>query len=87
MLKSTLDLLAKVDDSCALFEVDHKDLSKLQTLLAEEMRPAFVEAESVELESQQPAKSTKAPIQTKARKMVRQKPIITAMVKCFLSQI
>jgi hypothetical protein len=75
VLKSILDLLAKVEDSCALFEVDHKDLSRLESVVAEELRPAFVEAENIELQSRQPAKSTKAPIQTKACKMVKRKPL------------
>lgn len=84
MLKSILDVLEKVEDLCALFEVDHKDLSRLQNEVAEEMRPAFVEAENIELEARQPAKSTnKAPIQTKSRKLFKQKP--TKIVKVLKS--
>jgi hypothetical protein len=75
VLKSILDLLAKVEDSCALYEVDHKDLTRLENVVAEELRPAFVEAENIELQSRQPAKPTKALIQTKARKMVKRKPV------------
>lgn len=76
--------MEKVEDLCALFEVDHKDLSRLQGEVAEEMRPAFVEAENIELEARQPAKSTKkAPIQTKSRKLFKQKP--TQIVKVLKS--
>jgi hypothetical protein len=75
VLKSILDLLAKVEDPCALYDVDHKDLSRLENVVAEELRPAFVEAENIELQSRQPAKPTKALIQTKPSKMVKRKPM------------